>query len=67
MTKARPGIIVAMEIHAAQRRDLAYAWAKFLRALASMLNDTALRIDARNWAQEDEDYWLRGPDDERRP
>ena len=60
MTKARPS-------RAAQLRDFAYAWAEFLRALASMLNDIALRVDARAWAQEDEDYWLRGPDDERRP
>ena len=50
-----------------QLRDFSYAWAEVLRALASMLNDTALRIDARAWAQEDEDYWLRGPDETRRP
>ncbi len=69
MTKARLGI-------AAQLRDLSYAWAEFLRALsatfpdsylASMLDKTAMRIDARNWAQEDDEYWLRGSDDERRP
>ena len=58
--KHRPGI-------AAQLRDFSYAWAEFLRAIASMLNDTALRIDARAWAQEDDEYWLRGSDDERRP
>ncbi len=51
----------------AQLRDFNYAWAEFLRAIATMFNDMALRIDARAWAQEDEDYWLRGPDDERRP
>ncbi len=50
-----------------QLRDLSYAWAEFLRAIATMLDDTAMRIDARAWAQEDEDYWLRGSDDERRP
>ena len=52
---------------AAQLRDLSYAWAEFLRVVASMLNDTALRIDARAWAQEDDEYWLRSSDDERRP
>ncbi len=60
MSKHRPGI-------AAQLRDLSYAWAEFLRVVASMLNDTALRIDARAWAQEDDEYWLRNSDDERRP
>ena len=60
MTKHRASI-------AAQLRDFNYAWAEFLRALATMLDDTAMRIDARAWAQEDEDYWLRGSDDERRP
>ena len=52
---------------AEQLRDLSYAWAEFLRVLAKMLNDTAMRIDAQNWAREDEDYWLRGPDETRRP
>ena len=52
---------------AEQLRDFSYAWAEFLRAIASMLNETAMKMDARAWAQEDEDYWLRGLDDERRP
>ncbi len=60
MTKKRSSL-------AEQSRDLNYAWAEFLRAIASMFNDTAMKMDARAWAQEDEDYWLRGPDDERRP
>ena len=60
MTKARPGM-------AAQLRDFSYAWAEFLRAIATMFNDMALRIDARAWAQEDDEYWLRDSDDERRP
>ena len=60
MTKHRPGI-------AAQLRDFSYAWAESLRAIASMLNDTATRIEVQAWAQEDKDYWLRGPDGSRRP
>jgi len=51
---------------AEQYRDLAYAWAEFLHAIAEMLNDQALKIESRAWANEDEDYWLRGPDESRR-
>ncbi len=60
MTKARHGM-------AAQLRDFSYAWAEFLRAIARMFTYMALRIDARAWAQEDDEYWLRDSDDERRP